>query len=138
MRCLLARDSYPSQGSLRGGYVESERRLLLRCIGGSGGGIGIAPGANINYKTGHAVFEATHGTAPALADLDKVNPCSFLLSAEMMLRYMGWTEAADRIVAAIEGAITAKVVKADLAEMIPGAEAVSTSAFADALVSRMN
>ena len=102
------------------------------------GGIGIAPGANINYKTGHAVFEATHGTAPALADLDKVNPCSFLLSAEMMLRYMGWTEAADRIVAAIEAAITAKTVTADLAEMIPGATAVATSAFADELLKNLN
>ena len=99
------------------------------------GGIGIAPGANINYKSGHAVFEATHGTAPALANLDKANPCSFLLSAEMMLRYMGWVEAADRIVSAIESAITAKAVTADLAEMIPGATAVSTSAFGDALIS---
>ncbi len=101
------------------------------------GGIGIAPGANINYKTGHAVFEATHGTAPALADLDKANPCSFLLSAEMMLRYMGWGEAADGIVRAIEGAIAAKVVTADLAEMIPGATAVSTSTFADKLIDQL-
>ncbi len=101
------------------------------------GGIGIAPGANINYKTGHAVFEATHGTAPALADLDKANPCSFLLSAEMMLRYMGWGAAADAIVRAIEGAIAAKVVTADLAEMIPGATAVSTSAFADKLIEQL-
>ncbi len=102
------------------------------------GGIGIAPGANINYRTGHAVFEATHGTAPKLAGLDKVNPCSFLLSAEMMLRYMGWTEAADRIVAAIEGAIADKTVTADLAEMIPGSTAVSTTAFGDALLAHMN
>ncbi len=101
------------------------------------GGIGIAPGANINYRTGHAVFEATHGTAPALADLDKVNPCSFLLSAEMMLRYMGWIEAADAIVAAIEAAIAAKTVTADLAEMIPGSTSLATSAFADALVANM-
>lgn len=101
------------------------------------GGIGIAPGANINYKTGHAVFEATHGTAPALANLDKANPCSFLLSAEMMLRYMGWGEAADAIVHAIEGAIAAKVVTADLAEMIPGATAVSTGAFADKLIEQL-
>ncbi|MBR3925217.1 MAG: NADP-dependent isocitrate dehydrogenase [Akkermansia sp.] len=101
------------------------------------GGIGIAPGGNINYKTGHAVFEATHGTAPALANLDKANPCSFLLSAEMMLRYMGWTEAADAIVAAIEAAITAKTVTADLAEMIPGSTALSTSAFGDVLVANM-
>ncbi len=101
------------------------------------GGIGIAPGANINYKTGHAVFEATHGTAPALANLDKANPCSFLLSAEMMLRYMGWVEVADLIVAAIEGAIADKTVTADLAEMIPGSTAVSTSKFGDALISHL-
>ncbi len=101
------------------------------------GGIGIAPGANINYRTGHAVFEATHGTAPRLAGLDKVNPCSFLLSAEMMLRYMGWTEAADRIVTAIEGAIADKTVTADLAEMIPGSTAVSTTAFGDALLAHI-
>lgn len=101
------------------------------------GGIGIAPGANINYKTGHAVFEATHGTAPALAGLDKANPCSFLLSAEMMLRYIGWQEAADRIVSAIEKAIVDKQVTADLAEMIPGAASLSTSAFGDALIVRI-
>ena len=101
------------------------------------GGIGIAPGANINYRTGHAVFEATHGTAPKLAGLDKVNPCSFLLSAEMMLRYMGWVEAADLIVSAIEGAISDKTVTADLAEMIPGSTAVSTTAFGDALLAHI-
>ena len=101
------------------------------------GGIGIAPGANINYRTGHAVFEVTHGTAPKLAGLDKVNPCSFLLSAEMMLRYMGWTEAADFIVSAIEGAISDKTVTADLAEMIPGSTAVSTTAFGDALLAHI-
>ncbi len=99
------------------------------------GGIGIAPGANINYRTGHAVFEATHGTAPKLAGLNKVNPCSFLLSAEMMLRYMGWIEAADILVNAIEGAITQKTVTADLAEMIPGSVTLSTSEFGDKLVS---
>lgn len=99
------------------------------------GGIGIAPGANINYRTGHAVFEATHGTAPKLAGQDKANPCSFLLSAEMMLRYLGWHEAADQIIHAIEGAITSKKVTADLAEMIPGSTALSTSAFGDLLIS---
>ena len=72
------------------------------------GGIGIAPGANINYETGHAVFEATHGTAPKYADLDKVNPGSVILSGEMMLRYMGWSEAADLIIKGIEGAVNAK------------------------------
>ncbi|MBQ2380776.1 MAG: NADP-dependent isocitrate dehydrogenase [Akkermansia sp.] len=101
------------------------------------GGIGIAPGGNINYMTGHAVFEATHGTAPALANLDKANPCSFLLSAEMMLRYMGWTEAADAIISAIEAAITDKKVTADLAEMIEGAEAVSTSEFGNILIDKL-
>jgi isocitrate dehydrogenase len=116
--------------NLNGDYVSD---ALAACVGG----IGIAPGGNINYKTGHAVFEATHGTAPALANLDKANPCSFLLSAEMMLRYMGWTEAADAIVAAIEAAITAKTVTADLAEMIPGSTALSTSAFGDVLVENM-
>ena len=102
------------------------------------GGIGIAPGANINYTTGHAIFEATHGTAPALAGLDKVNPCSFLLSAEMLLRHITWHEAADALVRAIESAITAKQVTADLAEMIPGATALGTSAFADALISYLS
>lgn len=101
------------------------------------GGIGIAPGANINYTTGHAIFEATHGTAPALAGLDKANPCSFLLSAEMLLRHITWAEAADALVQAIENAITAKQVTADLAEMIPGATALSTSAFADVLISHL-
>ena len=72
------------------------------------GGIGIAPGGNINYVTGHAVFEATHGTAPKYADLDKVNPGSVILSGEMMLRYMGWTEAADLIIKGMDGAIAAK------------------------------
>jgi len=101
------------------------------------GGIGIAPGANINYKSGHAVFEATHGTAPKLAGLDKVNPCSFLLSAGMMLSYIGWEEAAARITAAIEGAIADKTVTADLAEMIPGAKALPTSAFGDVLLAHI-
>ena len=101
------------------------------------GGIGIAPGGNINYMTGHAVFEATHGTAPALANLDKANPCSFLLSAEMMLRYMGWIEAADAIITAIEAAITYKKITASLAEMIEGAEAVSTSEFGNILIDKL-
>lgn len=101
------------------------------------GGIGIAPGGNINYKSGHAVFEATHGTAPALAGLDKANPCSFLLSAEMMLRYMGWPEAADCLISAIEATIADKTVTADLAEMIPGSSVLSTSAFGEALISHI-
>ncbi len=93
------------------------------------GGIGIAPGGNINYLTGHAVFEATHGTGPKLAGLDKANPSSVILSAEMMLRYMGWTEAADLIIQGIEKIITSKRVTFDLAEMIPGSTELSCSQF---------
>jgi isocitrate dehydrogenase len=98
------------------------------------GGIGIAPGGNINYATGHAVFEATHGTAPKYANLDKVNPGSLLLSGEMMLRYMGWTEAADAIIVAMDRTIGDKTVTYDFARMMDGAQEVSTSAFADALI----
>ena len=102
------------------------------------GGIGIAPGGNINYETGHAVFEATHGTAPKYANLDKVNPGSVMLSGEMMLRYLGWTEAADLIVGGIEGAIAAKQVTYDLARLIPGSTELKTSQFADAVIAKMN
>jgi isocitrate dehydrogenase len=102
------------------------------------GGIGIAPGGNINYETGHAVFEATHGTAPKYANLDKVNPGSVILSGEMMLRYLGWTEAADLIVGGIEGAIAAKQVTYDLARLIPGSTELKTSQFADAVIAKMN
>jgi isocitrate dehydrogenase len=101
------------------------------------GGIGIAPGANINYVTGHAVFEATHGTAPKYAGLDKVNPGSVILSGEMMLRYMGWTEAADAIIAAMDKAIGAKRVTYDFARLMPGATEVKCSQFADALIAAM-
>jgi len=98
------------------------------------GGIGIAPGANINYETGHAIFEATHGTAPKYADLDKVNPGSVILSGEMMLRYMGWTEAADLIVKGIEGAIAAKTVTYDFARLMDGATEVKCSEFGNAVI----
>lgn len=91
------------------------------------GGIGIAPGGNINYLTGHSIFEATHGTGPKLAGLDKANPSSVILSAEMMLRYMGWTEAADLLIQAIDQVISAKTVTFDLAEMIPGSTELSCS-----------
>ena len=94
------------------------------------GGIGIAPGANINYATGVAVFEATHGTAPKYAGLDKVNPGSLILSGEMMLRYMGWTEAADRIVASMERVFSSGKVTYDLARQMPGATEVKCSEFA--------
>ncbi len=98
------------------------------------GGIGIAPGGNINYNTGHAVFEATHGTAPKYAGLDKVNPGSVILSGEMMLRYMGWTEAADAIIAAMDKAIGNKTVTYDFARLMDGATEVKCSEFADELI----
>ncbi len=98
------------------------------------GGIGIAPGGNINYVTGHAVFEATHGTAPKYANLDKVNPGSVILSGEMMLRYMGWTEAADRIITGMDGAIGQKTVTYDFARLMEGATEVKCSEFGDALI----
>ena len=101
------------------------------------GGIGIAPGANINYVTGHAIFEATHGTAPKYADLDKVNPGSVILSGEMMLRYMGWTEAADLIVKGMEGAVAAKTVTYDFARLMDGATEVKCSEFASAIIKHM-
>jgi isocitrate dehydrogenase len=101
------------------------------------GGIGIAPGGNINYQTGHAVFEATHGTAPKYADKDVVNPGSVILSGEMMLRYMGWDEAADLIVKGMEGAIAAKTVTYDFHRLMEGATKLSTSQFGDAMISHM-
>jgi isocitrate dehydrogenase len=101
------------------------------------GGIGIAPGANINYETGHAIFEATHGTAPKYADLDKVNPGSVILSGEMMLRYMGWDEAADLIVKGMSGAINAGIVTYDFARLMDGATEVKCSQFGDAIIQHM-
>jgi isocitrate dehydrogenase len=101
------------------------------------GGIGIAPGANINYVTGHAVFEATHGTAPKYADQDKVNPGSVILSGEMMLRYMGWNEAADLIVAALEKTIAQKRVTYDFHRLMAGATLLKTSEFGEAMVGNM-
>jgi isocitrate dehydrogenase len=101
------------------------------------GGIGIAPGANINYETGHAIFEATHGTAPKYADLDKVNPGSVILSGEMMLRYMGWTEAADLVIKGMEGAINAKTVTYDFARLMSDAIEVKCSQFGDAVIKHM-
>ena len=101
------------------------------------GGIGIAPGGNINYATGHAIFEATHGTAPKYTGQDKVNPGSVILSGEMMFRYLGWDEAADAIVRGIEGAISSGTVTYDLARLMPGSTEVKCSAFGDAIIGRM-
>ncbi len=102
------------------------------------GGIGIAPGANINYITGHAIFEATHGTAPKYADKDVVNPSSVVLSGEMMFRYMGWTEVADLILKGVNGAIGAKTVTYDFARLMEGATEVKCSAFGDAIIAHMD
>ena len=101
------------------------------------GGIGIAPGANINYDTGIAIFEATHGTAPKYAGQDKVNPGSVILSAEMMLRHMGWTEAADLIVSGMESAISAKTVTYDFERLMDDAKLLKCSEFGDAIISHM-
>jgi isocitrate dehydrogenase len=101
------------------------------------GGIGIAPGGNINYENGYAVFEATHGTAPKYAGQDKVNPGSVILSGEMMFRYLGWTEAADLILRALEKTIASKVVTYDFARLMEGAKEVRCSEFAKAIVANM-
>ena len=101
------------------------------------GGIGIAPGGNINYVTGHAIFEATHGTAPKYTNQDKVNPGSLLLSGEMMLRHLGWPEAAELVVKGMDGAISARTVTYDFARLMEGATEVKTSQFADAMIGHM-
>jgi len=116
--------------NLNGDYVSD---ALAACVGG----IGIAPGANINYNTGFAVFEATHGTAPKLAGLDKANPCSLALSGEMLLRYIGWDGAADILVNAIEKCISSKKVTWDFARLMTGATELSCSDFAKTVVSSM-
>jgi isocitrate dehydrogenase len=101
------------------------------------GGIGIAPGGNINYVTGHAVFEATHGTAPKYSNQNKVNPGSVILSGEMMFRHLGWVEAADLIVKGMDGAISTKRVTYDFARLMEGATELSTSDFGDVIISKM-
>jgi isocitrate dehydrogenase len=101
------------------------------------GGIGIAPGGNINYVSGHAIFEATHGTAPKYADLDKVNPGSVILSGEMMLRHMGWNEAAQLVLNGIDGAIASKKVTYDFARLMEGATEIKCSAFGDNIIAHM-
>ncbi len=117
--------------NLNGDYVSD---ALAACVGG----IGIAPGGNINYETGHAIFEATHGTAPKYAGQDKVNPGSLILSGEMMVRYLGWTEAADLIVKGMEGAIAARTVTYDLERLMEGAKLLKCSEFGQAIIKHMN
>jgi len=102
------------------------------------GGIGIAPGANINYETGHAIFEATHGTAPKYAGLDKVNPSSVILSGVLMLEHLGWTEAAELVIKSMEKTIASKVVTYDFARLMDGATEVKCSEFGDALIRNMD
>ena len=102
------------------------------------GGIGIAPGGNINYDTGHAIFEATHGTAPKYADQDKVNPGSVVLSGVLMFRHLRWSEAADLIEAALETTISQKRVTYDFHRLMEGAEKLKTSEFADAIIGNMS
>jgi isocitrate dehydrogenase len=129
---LTRPDSYDviATPNLNGDYISDALAAQV-------GGIGIAPGGNINYMTGHAVFEATHGTAPKYANQDKVNPGSVILSGEMMLRYMGWPEAADLIIRGLERAIDDKRVTYDLARLIPGSTELKTSEFANAVIERM-
>ncbi|MDP0495196.1 MAG: NADP-dependent isocitrate dehydrogenase [Verrucomicrobiota bacterium JB024] len=117
--------------NLNGDYISD---ALAACVGG----IGIAPGGNINYVTGHAIFEATHGTAPKYAGKDQVNPGSVILSGEMMLRYMGWTEAADLIIKGVNGAIGKKTVTYDFERLMDGAKLLKCSEFGDAIVANMD
>jgi isocitrate dehydrogenase len=116
--------------NLNGDYISD---ALAACVGG----IGIAPGANINYDSGVACFEATHGTAPKYANLDKVNPGSLILSGEMMFRYLGWTEAADRILAGVERTISKKTVTYDFERLMQGATLLKCSEFGQAIADNM-
>ncbi len=117
--------------NLNGDYISD---ALAACVGG----IGIAPGGNINYDTGHAIFEATHGTAPKYAGKDQVNPGSVILSGEMMLRHLGWTEAADLIIKGVNGAISKKTVTYDFERQMEGAKLLKCSEFGDAVVANMD
>ena len=114
--------------NLNGDYVSDQLAAMV-------GGIGIAPGANINYKSGHAIFEATHGTAPNIAGKNVVNPCSLLLSSVMMLEYMGWKEAAQLIVNALEKAFSKGEATHDLARFMPNGHALGTNDFGQKIIS---
>ncbi|MFV2068533.1 MAG: NADP-dependent isocitrate dehydrogenase [Pirellulales bacterium] len=117
--------------NLNGDYISD---ALAACVGG----IGIAPGGNINYESGHAIFEATHGTAPKYAGQDKVNPGSLTLSGEMMLRYLGWTEAADLVTTGLKGAIAARTVTYDFERLMEGATLLKCSEFGEAIIRHMD
>jgi isocitrate dehydrogenase len=116
--------------NLNGDYISDALAAIV-------GGIGIAPGANINYVTGHAIFEATHGTAPKYADQDKVNPGSVILSGVLMFEHMGWQEAADLIVKGLQGAILNKTVTYDFARLMEGAKKVKCSEFGSEIINNM-
>ena len=122
-------------GEIVGDLLAADR--AVHALDDEVGGIGIAPGGNINYVTGHAIFEATHGTAPKYADLDKVNPGSVVLSGEMMLRHMGWIEAADLIIKGMDGAIASKKVTYDFARLMEGATEIKCSEFGDNIIAHM-
>jgi isocitrate dehydrogenase len=128
---------YPKQHSvvatlnLNGDYISDS---LAACVGG----IGIAPGANINYNTGYSIFEATHGTAPKLAGQNMVNPSSIILSGAMMFEYLGWTEVSQLIEKAVESAIASKRVTFDFHRLMENAELLSTSEFGDEIIKNMN
>jgi isocitrate dehydrogenase len=134
-RCLPAADPAASGGIRRDRTTNLNGDYISDALAAQVGGIGIAPGANISDQ--YACFEATHGTAPKYAGLDKVNPGSLILSAEMMLRHLGWIEAADLIITAMEAAIGDKVVTYDFARLMEGATEVSCSEFGDAMIARM-
>lgn len=129
---LLMPDEYSviATLNLNGDYISDQLAAMV-------GGIGIAPGANINYDTGHAIFEATHGTAPTIAGKNRVNPSSLLLSSVMMLEYIGWTEAGRAIVHALEETFEAGMATSDLARLMPGGQCLSTAGFAQALIDRL-
>jgi isocitrate dehydrogenase len=116
--------------NLNGDYISDALAAIV-------GGIGIAPGANINYETGHAIFEATHGTAPKYANQDKVNPGSLILSGVLMLEYIGWQEAADLIIKGLQGAISKKRVTYDFERLMNGATLLKCSAFGDEIINNM-
>ena len=117
--------------NLNGDYISDQLAAMV-------GGIGISPGANINYNSGYAIFEATHGTAPSIAGTGKANPGSLILSGAMLLEYLGWNEAAKQIYEAMERTFSQKKVTSDLFEMMDQATLLSTSEFANALIENMN